>query len=155
MKCYFFPYSKVNSHILLIWLSNINMLHHLTNKIKIIILQVWTCNCNNFCVFHNIKCYQWSTSFPFVSPFSNHSTVTLLASGFRPLITAECMRPRKHKRGCRWLSTYIGMCIFHLSFHFLSWKHFFNSLHKNRMEINGLISTAFSYSFWIYHDHSF
>ena len=33
------------------------------------------------------------TSFPLVSPLSNHSTVTLLASGFTPLITAECIRP--------------------------------------------------------------
>ena len=33
------------------------------------------------------------TSFPLVSPLSNHSTVTLLASGFTPLMTAECIRP--------------------------------------------------------------
>lgn len=35
----------------------------------------------------------FNTSLPFVSPLSNHSTVTLFASGFTPLITAECIRP--------------------------------------------------------------
>merc|ERR1719495_1805604 len=41
-----------------------------------------------------------STSFPLVSPPSNHSTVTLCSSAFTPEITAEWIRPFD-----RWMST--------------------------------------------------
>ena len=38
------------------------------------------------------------TSFPLVSPFSNHSTVTLSVASLSPLIQAECTRPVDKKR---------------------------------------------------------
>ena len=38
------------------------------------------------------------TSFPFVSPLSNHSTVTLRVSGLMPDTTAEWMRPGKEQK---------------------------------------------------------
>ena len=40
-----------------------------------------------------LKCNYFFTSFPFVSPFSYHSTVTLLVSRFTPLIMDEWTRP--------------------------------------------------------------
>ena len=50
------------------------------------------------------KVLQAFTSFPLVSPPSNHSTVTLCTSEFTPDITAEWIRPLD-----RWISTLISI----------------------------------------------
>lgn len=43
------------------------------------------------------------TSFPFVSPFSNHSTVALLESKLIPLSIEECTRPKQKEHIARHL----------------------------------------------------
>jgi len=44
---------------------------------------------------HTLFCHLANklTSFPLVSPFSNHSTVTVRESQLSPLTMAECTRP--------------------------------------------------------------
>ena len=48
------------------------------------------------------------TSFPLVSPLSNHSTVTLLVSTLMPETTAECIRPEKQNNKYRLQYRYNG-----------------------------------------------
>ena len=45
---------------------------------------------------------EWLTSFPLVSPRSNHSTVTDLVSGLMPDTTAEWIRPAEGERKSVW-----------------------------------------------------
>ena len=47
----------------------------------------------NFVIFCSKRFCILLTSFPLVSPLSNHSTVTLFVSTFIPDTTAECIRP--------------------------------------------------------------